>query len=504
MAHAPQKIDVRYDRQKRLWGESGQKALGTANICVLGASAAGCEAMKNLVLAGIGSFVVVDGAKVTKTDAGCNFFTPFSAVGMPRAETAARTLSELNPNTKGGYLNEAPADVLARDANYCDNFTVVIATMDLKSLRPLAKRLHDLHIPLVHVMCVGQIGKLRLQLPQQTIVETFPDWPKVDLRLDRPFPALRELLDGHENPFQISESDQYDTVPWPILVHWAVKEWRAAKSPAAGEDAFPTFAERKALSKELAKREQPKSQNYREAQLNITNNSVSPVLGANLRELFSRPEPETPHTPFWALVRAVRDFYDRYKVLPVSPKIPDMHSNPPAYLALKKVYTEKARQDADEVHAIASALVPDVTLAMARTFCENCQYVRAVEYRTLEQELEACPTANLTGAELDPWYVACRAVEDFRARHGRLPGECDDAVATDDIAALTELTGGKCDAKYLKEFVRWGAVELSTVATVIGGVVTQEVTKILTRQRVPVNNTFLFDGISNSSLTFVA
>ncbi len=44
----------KYDRQIRLWGQSGQRRLGEAKVALLGASGAGIEALKNLVLPGVG------------------------------------------------------------------------------------------------------------------------------------------------------------------------------------------------------------------------------------------------------------------------------------------------------------------------------------------------------------------------------------------------------------------------------------------------------------------
>ena len=50
----------KYDRQLRLWGAAGQRALGNTMVVLLGSSACGTETLKNLVLPGVGSFLVVD------------------------------------------------------------------------------------------------------------------------------------------------------------------------------------------------------------------------------------------------------------------------------------------------------------------------------------------------------------------------------------------------------------------------------------------------------------
>ena len=57
----------------RIWGDQGQAALEKASICLLNCGPTGTEALKNLVLGGIGSVTVVDGSKVEPSDLGNNF-----------------------------------------------------------------------------------------------------------------------------------------------------------------------------------------------------------------------------------------------------------------------------------------------------------------------------------------------------------------------------------------------------------------------------------------------
>lgn len=43
--------------------------------------------------------------------------------------------------------------------------------------------------------------------------------------------------------------------------------------------------------------------------------------------------------------------------------------------------------------------------------------------------------------------------------------------------------------------VRWGGAELHNIAACIGGAASQESLKVIVEQYVPLNNTFLFDGV---------
>lgn len=91
----------KYDRQLRLWGPNGQRALMNSNILLINANALGSETLKNLVLPGVGRFTVLDHELVTSADLGSNFFVDQSSLGQPRAEVVANLLQEMNPDVTG-------------------------------------------------------------------------------------------------------------------------------------------------------------------------------------------------------------------------------------------------------------------------------------------------------------------------------------------------------------------------------------------------------------------
>lgn len=56
--------------------------------------------------------------------------------------------------------------------------------------------------------------------------------------------------------------------------------------------------------------------------------------------------------------------------------------------------------------------------------------------------------------------------------------------------------------EFAQELVRAGGGELHNIAALTGGVVSQEVIKVVTEQYVPVDNTCIFDGVRSKTAVF--
>jgi amyloid beta precursor protein binding protein 1 len=124
----PDATAKRYDRQLRIWGVEGQQRLEGAKIALLNAGPTGSETLKNLVLGGIGSFTIVDGAKVTSADLGNNFLVEEASLGQSRAKCVTALVQELNETVAGSYVEESPETVISSNPKFFEDFTLIIAT----------------------------------------------------------------------------------------------------------------------------------------------------------------------------------------------------------------------------------------------------------------------------------------------------------------------------------------------------------------------------------------
>lgn len=232
------------------------------------------------------------------------------------------------------------------------------------------------------------------------------------------------------------------------------------------------------------------------------------------------------------------------------------------YIALQAVYKSRADEDRAAIRSAVDAIlmeqratvgdgavVPDVTDEEVSAFCRNIQNLRKVGTRSYCEEWEthapstdgggdaAMPTpqeeeirGDLMMATMDPyevpehtpllWQVALRAADVFCERMGRYPGtplDANDKALEGDAKEVQALVRSICasmglsDADLVKstllsgtmahavEITRYGNAELHNIASVLGGVASQEAVKIITGQYVPLDNTYVYNGIAGTA-----
>lgn len=103
---SPSEKDTKYDRQLRLWGPEGQSLLEKSHVALIGATAAGSELLKDIILPNIGHFTIIDENNVTNEDISANFFVDSDDLGRSRAEVVSELLGELNEDVSGTVLKE--------------------------------------------------------------------------------------------------------------------------------------------------------------------------------------------------------------------------------------------------------------------------------------------------------------------------------------------------------------------------------------------------------------
>ena len=588
----------KYDRQLRLWGAQGQRALGETKVLAVGTSAAGTETLKNLILPGIGAFCVmgfaaddekmagaaglssspssVTGA-ITEQDSASNFFLPQQDKGFnTKAEGACDFLKELNPDVTGSYRNlslsieenggpESPEywkRILEEEAESSatahpmKNMLVIASDMVPSMLEALADACYDSGHPLLVVTSYGLIGCVRLQLPKKghPILQPKPTNSPPDLRLVTSFPSFQKYVNAlvGDNSMETIDSQQHGHVPYPVVLAKAMQDYQKQNK---GDESNPskilpkTFAQKQDFVNNYVKplaRDLNKELNFQEAIANAylayTEREISwlhdpmPEKGSKLGQLRS------------ALETFLQEHPDHRP--PLNGSVPDMTASTKLYVELQQLYKDQAQEDLqlfteilrkqqDEVEGGSSIEI--VTDEDISNFCANVYSVGHVQTRSLKEEYNGNESFDeelvddWKMALMDPyevpvhtpilWYMGLRACQVFCQQKGRYPG-CIEACGEDDNKEALEvdasslldilnekilpgyqLTSSTSDGeedtpmsgtnmhKICQELTRYGNAEVHTVASVVGGVASQEAVKIITGQYVPVNNTYVYNGI---------
>ena len=113
-------------------------------------------------------------------------------------------------------------------------------------MHSLSSHLWQNNVPLAVCVSYGFVASIRLQVSEHCIIESHPDNLLEDLRLDKPFPGLKEFMDT----IQLSEMDhkQFSHTPYLLLLYKALEIWSAKY----GKD-FPTNYKEKESLKNIIK-----------------------------------------------------------------------------------------------------------------------------------------------------------------------------------------------------------------------------------------------------------
>ncbi len=215
-----------------------------------------------------------------------------------------------------------------------------------------------------------------------------------------------------------------------------------------------------------------------------------------------------------------------------------MTSDTKRYIALQNLYQNAAKEACSKVttrvHQHLRSVGKSIDLipvSEIRRFCKNSAYLDCISTRPIDVDLGSCEDVN---HEVNPLmqclqqagesdlenllniYILFLAADTFFALNQKYPGDCNTKDCESDLSVLkmcvsnlvSKLNGNTSPSHFampdelIEEMVRFGASEVHSVASFVGGVASHEVIKLLTSQYVPFSDLFVYNGISCSSATF--
>ena len=231
---------------------------------------------------------------------------------------------------------------------------------------------------------------------------------------------------------------------------------------------------------------------------------------------------------------------------PLHGSIPDMTSSTSWYVELQTIYQTKAAQDVAYLKQLVLSQDANLGGTMTdediETFCKNVFSLHRLQTRSFAEEYQQWGSSDTNDASedametnhddermedlqmvmMDPyeqpehtpllWHIALRACDMYRDVHGEYPGEDSDSLTTQatevhqSMLGLVQKMGLEMDHIDLKphaaEMVRYHNAQVHNVASIIGGVASQEAVKLITCQYIPLNNTHVYNGIAGTAAVY--
>lgn len=170
----------RYKRQLAIeaFGQEGQYRLGQSSVLVVGAGGLGSPVLYYLAAAGVGTLGIMDFDIVEESNLNRQILHGTSDIGLPKVESAAAALRELNPEIHIEAYNERLTEHSA--PNIMRNYDLVIDAVDSFGTKFL---INDACVskstPFVHGGAAGWRGQIYLYRPGFPCLRClFPTVPK--------------------------------------------------------------------------------------------------------------------------------------------------------------------------------------------------------------------------------------------------------------------------------------------------------------------------------------
>ncbi|MCJ1391575.1 hypothetical protein MMC18_004439 [Xylographa bjoerkii] len=550
----PTAKEKKYDRQLRLWAAGGQKALEEAHVLLLndGAGTVGVETLKNLVLPGVGNFTIVDDRLVQEKDLGVNFFLAEESLGQSRAEECCRYLQELNPEVSGNAINQNIEAFISSKDNLKKYTLILIAAPTSLStvLKRVASYAWDASIPLLYIHSNGFYSQISLQLPLDfPVVDTHPDPVSTqDLRLLNPWPELLDFMRTKTHNIKALSDHEHGHIPYLLILLYYLSEWKAQNDGKHPEN-YKEKSTFRSMVGNGARKDNPEGgeENFDEAVGAVLKSLNPPSISSGLRDVFEADHCQNPTSQssnFWIIANALQAFHRTNNVLPLPGALPDMKAQSGDYIQLQNIYKSKARQDLADITQRVRALekhlnkTTEVDEKEIEAFCKGAAFVKLIKGSPLRiaedpKFIDWSGRATYILQELEneesliKIYLSLLAFDDYYERN---PAALYSTVPSGDAAeseqrklkwSMTQYTdkvieelkkSSKVDVdteaaqerlnNVIMELARGGLAELHNISALTGGMVAQEVIKVLTKQYVPIDNTCVFDGIRSETAVF--
>lgn len=315
-----------------------------------------------------------------------------------------------------------------------------------------------------------------------------------------------------------NQSDEdHGHIPYIVILLYYLRHWKESHG------AYPqTYTEKKDFRNLVAcgmrtHTAEGAEENFEEAVAAVLKTVTVPALSSSAREVLEfipdkvsdlefsvlpqlKKYQEEANTDFWVIASAIKEFYTKHNELPLPGSVPDMKARSNVYVQLQNIYKAKARKDVAEVLETVRVHPhgTEIDAAQVETFCKNAAFIKMIHKTDLNltpnlKALSIRRHAQEADALLLSIYgILIATAYDSKITASALLTRYLVAVQQDKLSELLEE-----DVELGKEIARARGGELHNISAFTGGMISQEVIKIITKQYVPIDNTVIFDGTNS-------
>ena len=232
---------------------------------------------------------------------------------------------------------------------------------------------------------------MRLAVKEHCVVESHPDNAHEDLRLDVPFPELRDFVDSMDLD-SMSKKDHSHT-PYLVILMKLLDSWKTSHDGAIPKNykekkEFKSTIEAAIRQKDNGMPEE--EENFEEALKQVNSSLVPSTVPAEVKKILDDPKCvnlTSDSSNFWLLANGLRAFVEnnQHKLLPLRGSLPDMFSDSERYIKLQNIYKDKAKQDMDILMNYVSETCSCLGCGNGKLldrdvkrFCRNAHFLRVV------------------------------------------------------------------------------------------------------------------------------
>ncbi|KAI9570967.1 hypothetical protein HD554DRAFT_2017835 [Boletus coccyginus] len=358
--------------------------------------------------------------------------------------------------------------------------------------------------PLVVVRSAGFLAEFFIQFHEHTGEHPHSE-NAPSLRIDKPFPALRDhalaldfdALDPIEYPYvviliRVLEEWMKSLLPFPRFFSCVPSSTRADISTTDSHSKRTTSGKKLIRAKKIKSDEEK----FDEAEAQAYRCWTETKIPSEITTLFENPaiSPEALRqnpSPFFHLLAALKELTDQSEThaLPLTSTLPDMRSDTSNYIPLQRLYVQDRRSRRSRLRAPVDNAVVDLFVENAHAL----QVLRGKEWGAFDQDKAALADVLVSSPRATPTHLALSALFVPKGDSVGSPSTVEhlrqevQSIVDDSVELLEALDHA------IGELARAPAAELPNTEASLGGMVAQETIKMITKRYIPVKGYCIID-----------